>query len=404
MRRLCSAVGSGAIGRAAALRIIAMFLGLAASIAIARLGGAEVKGVYSAFAAGLSLAFLFVNFDLPQQALRAARAESAIDAVLPWMRRPWLAFLAAGSVVSIIGLIFVEALVPYGIGLAIVTVSTQAGVVAMGTRGPVNYAVSAVVQQGVALALALMLGLAGYLTTASAVTVVLVSLAVPLIVLWKGAPISVFSQSTLNLNVKRLLGGGAAWQTVRSLQTAMLKIDLLWVTFLMGPKMAGIYSVAVSTAMLVNIVPQQISNQLLSDVLRRKSMEWRRPLLLGVLSGFGTALVLGLAAWPLLPLVYGTEFAASRVPMVVAMCGAVAYGGLQVVSNYVRNLGTRRDYLAFMAPGAVAMIGTLLISVPRAGLVGAAVSFAVGMSASTAFGAMVSSKVKARVVEESADD
>lgn len=401
MKRKLRKFAGGVVFRATVMRVASMVLGLVASIAIARLGGAEAKGSYSAYAAALSMLFLALNCDLPQQALRMARTDGKVDDVLPWMRRAWIIYAPVCASVALMSYLLYPAGVALGVGLWVVTVSTQSGVVAMGTRGPVNYALSSVVQQGVALASALIFGLSGLLDPSSVKLIVLLSLIAPLMVMWWRAPRSVFSKSTLTLEVLSTARAGFVWQLLRSLQTVMLKMDLLWVTAVLGVSQAGVYSVAISTAMLANIVPQQVSNQLMGDMLRRRAVDWRGAALQAVSLGVATAVPLGAISWIFIPVVYGPEFAGARWPTMVALCGSIAYGVMQVISNYVRTLGSRQDYFVFMLPGFVLMITCLLIFVPRLGVVGAAIAMAAGMTISAISGAIVATRMESRISGES---
>lgn len=75
------------ITHASGLRAISLLAGVAGSVVIARLGGADVKGVASAYAAANVLAFIAVNLDIPQQLLRFAREQGDGSRTLGFMWR-----------------------------------------------------------------------------------------------------------------------------------------------------------------------------------------------------------------------------------------------------------------------------------------------------------------------------
>lgn len=94
------------------------------------------------------------------------------------------------------------------------------------------------------------------------------------------------------------------------------------------------------------------------------------------------ALVL-LAAAPLVPLVFGPDFAAAIPPLGALLPGMIAYGVMQLVVGYLLRMGKRRVVALSSLVLATASVGLQWFGAQEAGLVGAAIgsSVAYGLAA-----------------------
>ena len=108
-----------------------------------------------------------------------------------------------------------------------------------------------------------------------------------------------------------------------------------------------------------------------SAKLVRRQLPW----LIGL--GIAGAVVLALAAGPLLPALYGQEFVESVVPAAIIAVGLVASPAGGLASGYL--LGTRRPGTnsVLQAVGLLATLGLDVLLIPHFGVIGAAVASAI---------------------------
>jgi O-antigen/teichoic acid export membrane protein len=160
-----------------------------------------------------------------------------------------------------------------------------------------------------------------------------------------------------------------------------LRLDFLVLGSIAGPAQLGVYAVASKFAELVKLPALAVTwvsypriaslgPEESAKVVRRQ-LPW-----LGGLGIVG-AVVLALAAGPLLPALYGQEFVASVVPAAIIAVGLVASPAGGLASGYL--LGTRRPGTnsVLQAVGLIATLGLDLLLIPWLGVIGAAVASAV---------------------------
>ena len=91
------------VSQASALRVAAVVVGLTGSVAMARLGGPEIKGVAAAYAATNTLVFTIVNFDFAQQVLRRSRLTSRVTDSAPLLLSGWTLYVLLATVAGGLG-------------------------------------------------------------------------------------------------------------------------------------------------------------------------------------------------------------------------------------------------------------------------------------------------------------
>lgn len=375
-----------AVVRASGLRILALILGIAASIVVARLGGAELKGVASAFAAANALAFSFINLDLGHQVLRYGRETGRLTAVGPLLARGWALYLALGSIAAIIAMAVSVPTVWLVIGAIAFLIGNQASVAATGLRGAVASAWGAVIQQLAMIVGAVLLASSGSFTEETVKYVVVASYLCPLLYyaffLWRG-PRGEVSAGWWEL--LRLAWAGVPWQFARLPQMLLLKLDVVVVFAVVGAAAAGIYSVGLSLAMLCTIIPSQFAASALHQATRGGDSRPGRNMALAAVSGIGTATLLAVAGVPAITLLYGAEFDGAYAVMLATLAGACSYGVMQVQSNYIRILGTGRQLIMTNVIGLMVMLVGFAVLVPPLAEVGAGLAFSFGCTATALF-------------------
>ena len=159
-----------------------------------------------------------------------------------------------------------------------------------------------------------------------------------------------------------------------------LRLDFLVLGALAGPAPLGVYAVASKFAELARLPALAVTwvsyprMARMGPAVSARVARRQLPRLAGL--GVLSALVLALAARPLLPAFYGSEFLASVPPAVIIAVGLVASPAGGLASGYL--LGTRRPGTnsVLQAAGLVTTLVLDLVLIPPFGLLGAAVASA----------------------------
>ena len=377
--------------------MVSLVVGVLGSVTVARLGGAEVKGVASAFAAANAIGFMVVNFDLGQQVLREARESGGRGRVLPTLSKAWVVYSVAGAIVLLVGLVWDMPVLWLAIGTLAFSIGTQAGVVTTGLVGVVVSAVGAIMQQLALMASTLVLSALDDLNTDTIRIAIVISYLAPLTIylpfLVKAGGARKGGQLTPLWSLARK---GSVWQVGRFFQMLLQKIDTIVVFTVLGAAAAGIYSVALSTAMLCTIMPAQFANKTMFDATAGGRIRAARATRSALLSGGATAV--GIASLGLLGLrvLYGPDFIAAYPSLLACLGGAIAYGVVQVQTIVIRMLGTWKHLLLTSGVGLGVMGVSLLLLVSPWGALGAGVSFSLGTTASALIGAVVGRRLEGR--------
>jgi len=372
------------VAQASLIRVLALASGIASSILIARLGGPAVKGLTSAFAASVILAFTVVNLDLAQQTLRAARDSQSLDWVRGRLVRLWTWYGAAALVIALVSLAVGRAAVAWiAFGTLAYLMSAHMGVAANGLAGPTATAMGGVLQQlGMAVA-AIGFWAAGVLNEETAPAVVTLSFLCPLpLYLWATRPRSGQLPAPAEKEVLALVRAGLRWQYVRLAQLLLLRLDTLVVFYALGAHAAGIYSVGLATSGLAGLVPAQFAANATFEATQSRDPSLGRNALWAAVTGGAAAISLAIVGWPLLRLAYGTDFTDSYWVMMATLPGVVAYGVVQVFTNQMRIQGAPSTVAVPSLAGLVVMVFILGLLVPWLGAVGAGLASSAGACAS----------------------
>ncbi len=188
---------------------------------------------------------------------------------------------------------------------------------------------------------------------------------------------------------------------VAGMQVLNQRVDILMVKNLMGAEEAGIYAVANRGVMIIMLIFFAI-NQPLAPVIAQLHAEKKtdrlqnilvRAARISLLAAIPTGLLLIIFATPFLR-IFGAEFPAGKIPMIIMTAGYVATMGFGSVSSALTMTGHERA-AAFGIGVSVAMNVSLnLLLIPIYGMVGAAWALAIGqISAMILMSAMVNRKL-----------
>jgi O-antigen/teichoic acid export membrane protein len=372
------------VARASSLRMCGLVLGIGSSVVIARLGGTDVKGVASAYAAANSLAFLVVNLDLAQQILRDGRNKQDLRSVPLRVVTLWIWYALLACACTFLVELAGDAVVWLAWGAFAYLISAQMGMVANALAGPVVASWGAVMQQSGMIVGALFIWSVGALTVQDVRAVVVFSYLTPLpFFIWKarqaarGLP-GPYGAGAMRDSLSSLVKAGSLWQLARLTQFLMLRLDTLVVFTWLGAASAGVYSVGLATASLAGILPAQFAANTTYEATQGSVGSLGRNASSAAGTGLAACLGLGLVGYPLIHLAYGSEFDRSFVVMLATCPGVVAYGVLQVFTAHMRLVASARAVTVPSSYGLLAMVISMVILIPRLGLLGAAVGSSVG--------------------------
>jgi O-antigen/teichoic acid export membrane protein len=357
-------------------------MGVASSVVISRLGGAEVKGVTSAFAALTILAFTVVNLDLAQQTLRHGRSTNSLNSIRARLIALWPWYLLLTALVAGGGLLLGR---PHLTWLAAGTfcylVAAQMGIACTGLSGPAATAIGGILQQAGMVSATLTLAAIGCLNTSWAPLVVILSFLAPLPwYLWAARPRRAHMRSVAghDIGVLGLIRAGVKWQAARIAQLLLLRLDTLCVFWFLGASDAGVYSVGLATSALAGMVPAQFASNVIHEATLGRRASLRRNVRSAALAGSIGGLALIAGGWPLLLVAYGREFERSYIVLLGTLPGVVAYGVLQVFTNQMRIVGQARSVTIPSAVGVLVMVACLAAAAPGLGIAGAALASSAG--------------------------
>lgn len=375
------------------LRVIALVVGVAGSVVIARLGGAELKGVSSAYAASNALVFAFLNLDVGQIALRHSRDEKDPTAVPRVLYRVWILYLIIGAVSLLLVLWSGASVYWVLLGAVAFTLGAQGGVAVVGLRGAHLGSIGAIVQQVALIILIVVSAIFGVLDETAVKVAIVGSYIAPLCVYLPFMPKPIGKPEKRILSLRELgylIWVGLPWQLGRFMQLALQKLDVILLTLFLGLSVAGSYSVALATAMLCTIIPAQISNHVLFQASndRGRGLRVGRQSWATLVVGAIPAAVLAVFGGSIIILLYGPEFSTAHYPLLACLPGAVAYGVVQVQTNAVRIQGSWRPFFLVGAVSVLVLVAGILLLVSPFGAVGVGIAFSAATVVSAILGSV----------------
>lgn len=156
------------------------------------------------------------------------------------------------------------------------------------------------------------------------------------------------------------------------------RLDFFIVAIFLNPKEVGFYSVAVAIAELIWYIPRAISTVLFpmtASSCKESSKEFlpniARKMIITI---FPTALLILLVGKPLISLLYGKQFSASILPMLLLLPGILVMSVGKTLGAYIAGRG-KPEYntiAAFVSLSITVILDIILI--PRMGISGAAIA------------------------------
>lgn len=164
------------------------------------------------------------------------------------------------------------------------------------------------------------------------------------------------------------------------------RAELLVLELYEGVAAVGIYSIAMQAAEAMWLIPAAIATAITGPTVHDDESDARRLVgrsaLKGLLYTGAAALVVGVAAPWLIPLLFGEDFEPAARPLAFLLPGVVVFAPVTVLVVYL-SLRHARPHLSLGVSVAAAVVTTVLalVLIPRHGVEGAAVASAIGYAA-----------------------
>ncbi len=392
------AQGQSHLLRVSAIRVTAVGIGTLGAITVARLGGPEIKGTSAAFAAGNSLVATLIALDVAQQIAHDCRVNGVDGRSRPLLAWAWGMYASASCILLVAATVLGSSTATWLIlGALAYLVPTQAGIVALASSGSRTVAVGAIIQQSGLLAAVLAFWGIGALNETTVKFAVVLGYLAPLPYFWRLLPPWEWSTLRGRTGLTTILGaarGGLSWQVGRLSQMALFRMDVMALSVITGPAAAGVYSVGLSLASLVGLIPQVVSADVYHHAHQQRDVSPLRQAVKIITLTAAAAIPLVVLGKPLISIAFGSAFTESYWAMLAALPGVVAFGVVQVCTSYVRVHGTAGLFAAYTLPGSLVMLGALLVLIPSLTVVGAGIAFSIGSFTSAGVGLYISSRLR----------
>ena len=354
---LAGRLPGGSDGLAVAIRMGALAIGVGQSIAIARAGGPELRGVTAVFNSSCSLIYLLASFGLAEQAVSMCRQRGDFGPLRAILRSAWVVYTLVAALVAVVFL-WIDSNVSWlAIGALAFLIGNQCFTVIGAMRGSVANAVASAVQQSVLLVSVLGLAAADALDVPTIKAALVLSFLVPwpLYLVWSTASPAVSVRASLT-DVLRSVRDGVSWQVARVLQVSVMLIDTILVGRHLGDADAGVYAVGFSLATM----PLLVSTQLALSVYHRANVYDRHnlgPDLLKAGAGYAVAYAGVSVVGPfMVTYLYGPAFAGALPVLWLLGVAGVALSCVQVSFFFSRVYGRPWPSVAYSVVGPVVVV------------------------------------------------
>ncbi|MEA2588678.1 MAG: hypothetical protein QOH66_1605 [Actinomycetota bacterium] len=187
---------------------------------------------------------------------------------------------------------------------------------------------------------------------------------------------------------RQLASFGARSQIGDFLWLTSLRLDFAFVTFFAGPVTLGIYAVASRVAELLRLVPVAFAWVLFPSYAKDgKSLalpKARALLPRATLITMAAATPLALGSYVFIPVLYGPAFRPAILPTEILICGLATIGVTGVIGPFLRGIGRPGLESLAVGAGAVLTLGLDVVLIPRHHAAGAAVASSVAYLTTTA--------------------
>jgi O-antigen/teichoic acid export membrane protein len=210
------------------------------------------------------------------------------------------------------------------------------------------------------------------LTVETLLAVTLLGLAVSLATTWWTARV----RPARGQSLRQMLGFGARAHVGHVATHGTTRIDQLLVAPLLGARELGLYAIAVSLAAIPAVLAEAVGVRLFGTVRDRGQgldvAESERLMRLGAVVGIIPGVLLGATSWFIVPVVYGSAFRGTVLPLLLLIPGSLCFAISRTASASLIIAGQPgRSSISETIALAVSAVG-LVILLPPFGIAGAA--------------------------------
>lgn len=161
------------------------------------------------------------------------------------------------------------------------------------------------------------------------------------------------------------------------------KIDQFFINFMLGKSELGIYSVAVSLAELLFLIPGSVASAILGRLynMKNSNQQERTKVTSNTIKiTFYVTLILmfiGIMCTPIIPLIYGERYRGAMVPTIILFVGILFASIGKISSSYFQSSGEPKIHLYITFSVFLVNIILNLYLIPRNGIIGAALASSV---------------------------
>jgi len=170
--------------------------------------------------------------------------------------------------------------------------------------------------------------------------------------------------------------GLTAWVS-GSFTHVALRQDMFLLAYFKSPADVGVYSIAVTMAELSWFIPGSLNVVLMPKVASERDGARDIALRLSRLTWLVTVVVavaIWLLAIQIVPAVFGKEFTSSILPLGLLIPGVVGYSLASTAAAYVQGMGHPKDWAVAAGVNTVVNLSAGLVLIPRFGVAGAAIA------------------------------
>lgn len=190
-------------------------------------------------------------------------------------------------------------------------------------------------------------------------------------------PAAAYRPSLPKGKMRSLWQYGRRAHLANTLQFLNYRLDVLIVNALLGPVAVGLYTISTRLAELLWQVPDAMSFVLLPRSSARGQVvdtATARAYKVTLLATVGSAILLAAAGQDLIRILFGSEFSASYLPMLLLLPGAILLGQAKVLSSSIAGRGFPHYNSYIAGAGLVVTVILDITLIPRIGIAGAAVA------------------------------
>jgi O-antigen/teichoic acid export membrane protein len=168
---------------------------------------------------------------------------------------------------------------------------------------------------------------------------------------------------------------------------AALRMDIYLLAYFEGAAAVGVYAVAVAFAELLRLIPNSIGGVMMPKVAAEGedalALTLRMSRVTGVVVGVAAICMVAVAA-PIIPPLFGAEFAGAALPLLLIAPGIVASSAAGMSASYL--VGRGRPKFATIEAGVNVVVNLIanLLLIPRLGIAGAALASTLSYTVSAA--------------------